>query len=230
MSTDQTNPLDNEQVREPTELEILKDRARRMGITFSNNIGLEALRQKIADKQEGKPEAPPVTPTDLAAQLSALSQNQEQNQQTNQAQPPVNPLGNDLPPVEKPVKQLTLAQQLRLDALKLVRIRIQCLDPKKKDLRGEFFTVANEYIGAVKKFVPYGDEISEDGYHVPHCIYELLKNKKFLNIRTTKDRKTGTPKVEQSMVPEFAIEVLPQLTREELNKLAAAQAAAGSLN
>ena len=39
----------NPEVREPTEMEVLKDRARKLGVTFSNNIGLDALRQRVAD-------------------------------------------------------------------------------------------------------------------------------------------------------------------------------------
>lgn len=259
--TDATNPLSAEDMdaRMPTELEVLKDRARKMGITFSNNIGLEALRQKVADKQEGKAETPEApapaaslfslapTPTSipaptaqiepegtkeetieaLQAKLSALTGSagpgviaQTMNPQA------VNPLA-DAP--EAPVRKRTLQQMMREEQTKLIRIRIQNLDPKKKDLHGEIITVANEYLGTIKKFVPYG-EVTDEGYHVPYCIYEFLKSKRFLNIRTTRDRVTKQVKVEHNMALEYSIEVLPQLTRDELNRLAASQAAAGSLN
>jgi len=113
--------------------------------------------------------------------------------------------------------------------MKLVRLRIQNLDPKKKDLPGEIFTVANEYLGTVKKFVPYG-EVTEEGYHVPYCIYRMMDARKFLNIRTVKDRRTGIERVESTWAKEFALEVLPQLTAKELAELANAQKAAGSFN
>ena len=121
-----------------------------------------------------------------------------------------------------------MREHLKQQSLKLVRIRISCLDPKKKDLPGEIFTVANEYIGTVRKFVPYGDA-TDDGYHVPHCLYEMLNNSQFLSIRTVKDKK-GNSRIETSYVRQFAIEVLPPLTPEELRELATAQQAAGSID
>lgn len=125
-------------------------------------------------------------------------------------------------------RNINLREHLKQQSMKLVRIRISCLDPKKKDLLGEIFTVANEYIGTVRKFVPYGDA-TDDGYHVPHCLYEMLNNSQFLSIRTFRDKK-GNPRIETSYVRQFAIEVLPPLTPEELRELATAQQAAGSID
>lgn len=200
MSNDQT--LVEEQIEElkVDELTMLKQRARMMGIEFSNNISLDTLKKRIADKMEGTTE-----------EVKSVS---------------INPLIGE---TEKPVRTMTLQQHLRNTQMKLVRLRITNMDPKKKDLHGEIVTVANEYLGTVKKFVPFG-EVTDDGYHVPYCIYKSLDARKFLNIRTTKDRRTGQIKVESNWAKEFALEVLPQLTREELNRLATAQAAAGSLN
>lgn len=184
----------------PDELTVLKQRAKLMNISFSNNISLEKLRQKIADAQDGK-EAEP-----------------------EQEEAGVNPLEDkNKAPVKETEAQMR--QRIRLEQTRLIRVRIQNLDPKKKDLPGEIITVANEYMGTIKKFVPFG-EATDNGYHIPYCIYEFLKNRKFLNIRVTNKGK----KIEQSWVREFAIEELPQLTQEELDKLAAAQSAAGSTN
>lgn len=105
--------------------------------------------------------------------------------------------------------------------MKLVRCQITNLDPKKKDIPGEIITVANQYIGTVRKYIPFG-EATIEGYHIPYCIYEFLKNRKFLSIKTRKGS-NGQLVVETSWAPEFAITVLPQLTKEELKKLAAAQ-------
>ncbi len=184
----------------PDELTVLKQRAKLMNISFSNNISLEKLRQKIADAQDGK-EAEP-----------------------EQEEAGVNPFEDkNKAPVKETEAQMR--QRIRLEQTRLIRVRIQNLDPKKKDLPGEIITVANEYMGTIKKFVPFG-EATDNGYHIPYCIYEFLKNRKFLNIRVTNKGK----KIEQSWVREFAIEELPQLTQEELDKLAAAQSAAGSTN
>ena len=109
----------------------------------------------------------------------------------------------------------------------LIRCRIANLNPSKRDLRGEIFTVANKYVGTVRKFIPYG-EATDNGYHIPNIIYEQLKTRKFLQVNTRNDRSAGNQiVVDQRWVPEFSIAVLPQLTPEDLAKLAASQAAAG---
>lgn len=199
--------VENTQSPEETvdELAMLKQRAKIMGITFSNNIGLEALRQKIEAKMSGDADPDDATP----------------------AAPLVDP---SAPVARTNGKTPTIRQYLMANEMKLVRLRIANLDPKKKDMPGDFFTVANEHLGTVTKYVPFG-EATDDGYHVPHCIYKMLKAKKFLNIRTYTDKSNGNAiKVEQRWANEFALEVLPPLTQEELAKLAAAQAAAAGNN
>lgn len=208
---DQTQDQDQQDIgqSQEDELTILKQRARMMGVEFSNNIGLETLKQRIQDKMDGNAGVP----------------------ETVEAQPSAPPLVDpSLASASKPVKVRTLRQMLIEEQMKLVRIRIQNLDPKKKDLPGEIITVANEYLGTVRKYVPYG-EVTDGGWHVPYCIYELLRARKFLNLRTYTDRRNGgNIKVEQGWAQEFSIEVLPPLTGEELKKLAATQAAAGAVN
>ena len=51
MSTEDLNQEQSDDLQMPSELDLLKQRATLMGITFSNNIGEETLRQRIADKQ-----------------------------------------------------------------------------------------------------------------------------------------------------------------------------------
>lgn len=183
----------------PSELEVLKQRATLMNIKFSNNISVEKLREKIE-----------------AAQAKDEPEVEEAG---------VNPLGAKQ---EAGVKKMTLGQKIRAEQTRLIRVRIQNLDPKKKDLPGEIITVANEYMGTVRKFVPFG-EVTDNGYHIPYCIYEFLKERKFINI-TTRKGKNGLPDIRATEAREFSIEVLPPLTEAELSQLAQAQIAAGSLN
>ena len=176
------------------ELDVLKQRARMMGVEFSNNIGVETLRERIRAKAE---------------------------EQSNATAAPAPALGFE----PKPAKPLTLRQYLQREQMKLIRVRITNLDPKKKNLFGEVFTVANEFLGTVRKYIPYG-EVSDDGYHVPYCIYRELESRRFLDIRTFKERENGNKiRVEQRWAKEFAIEVLPHLTPTELKQLAVAQMA-----
>jgi hypothetical protein len=129
--------------------------------------------------------------------------------------------------IDKGDRPLTLRERLFKDNMKLIRVRITNLDPKKKDLPGEIITVANRYIGTVKKFVPYG-EVTDGGYHIPYVIFKMLKKRKFLNIRSRKGA-NGQDITETNYVNEFAIEELPMLTQAELTRLAQAQIAAGSV-
>lgn len=130
----------------------------------------------------------------------------------------------------EPVKEQTLGQlraEANLEEMKLIRVRIANMNPAKADLNGEIFTVANKIIGTVRKFVPYG-EATDNGYHIPNVIYKQLLARKFQQVRVIQG-KGGHTSVESKWVPEFSLEVLPQLTQEELNKLASQQAAATGL-
>ena len=203
------------------ELEVLKQRARMMGVEFSNNIGVDTLRERIRAKAEEQSKAESTAPQVAAPSLFDPSTPPIQQTPT-QAAPGSSSLGSVS---EKPVKPITLRQYLQREQMKLVRVRITNLDPKKKNLPGEVFTVANEYLGTVRKYIPYG-EVSDEGYHVPYCIYRELESRRFLDIRTYKDRANGNKiRVEQRWAKEFAIEVMPHLSQIELRQLAVAQMA-----
>ena len=118
--------------------------------------------------------------------------------------------------------------RVRNDALKLIRCQIVNLNPNKKAWEGEIITVWNKYTGTVRKFVPFGEKTVE-GYHVPQIIYNVLKERKYLSISTYRDPITGELTVKTQWVPEFSLTVLPQLTKEQLAELAAAQKASGSI-
>lgn len=197
------NPNADEQAVD--ELTLLKERAKVMGIPFSNNISLETLRKRVADKMEGKDEAP---------EVNALTGDPEIAQAM--AAKPLNQKANAVA-----LRKLLYAKHMRL-----VRVRVTNMDPKKKDLPGEIWTVANEYLGTVRKFVPYGEQ-TDDGFHIPYCLYRLLDSKRFLHIRDVKDRTTGIVRQDKVWAKEFSLDVLPTLTQGELDRLAAAQAAAG---
>lgn len=193
----------------PDELTMLKQRATLMGIKFSNNIGVESLKARIQE------------------QLNGEAKDQESNEEVQDEDAPV----VETSPIPEPTKKETQAEfraRLRKDAKKLVRIRITCLDPKKANLPGEILTVANEYIGTVRRYVPYGEK-TDNGWHVEQVLYDFLKGRKFLQIKQIKGQ-NGKPDTQTwEWVREFAIEVLDPLTPAELAKLRATQAAAGGI-
>ena len=194
----------------PTELDLLKRRAQLMGITFSNNIGLDALKEKVSAAQN--PEK--VVTTTISKDEITI----------NDGSNTVNPLAGVNKATEKP---MSLRQYLIQEKMKLIRVRITNLDPKKKDLPGEIITVANEYLGTVRKYVPFG-EVTDNGYHIPKCMYDVLKDRTFVSIKTRKGTK-GEQIVEHQNAREFSLEILPPLTVDELAKLAASQSAAGGV-
>ena len=150
----------------------------------------------------------------LRAKLAeAQSQSDPKVEESSSATPSPTPLPSRASTLEKAKK----------DALKLIRVSIQNVNPAKADLHGEIFTFANEVIGKVSKYVPY-DEAGR-AYHIPNCIYKMLKSKKFLNVKSYTDKNTGRIIIDKSWVDEFALEELPPLTPQELKELALKQKA-----
>lgn len=138
-------------------------------------------------------------------------------------------LGNDEESVEEaPTKKAKPSSRQKAieEQTKLIRVRITCMNPNKREVPGGIFAVGNKYIGTVRKYIPYNT--TEDGYHVPNCLLELLKRKKFTQRIKVKDRSVlGGERIETRTVNEFAIEVLPPLTEAEIKELAEEQRATG---
>lgn len=223
-----TEPAEKtEEERNAEELEVLKARADMMGIGYSNNIGVETLRKKISDKLNG--EAASNGADDAEQTQEEVDELIQDNLKAQVRVDPTDPKAGDqtvrsaLAPKFKDKRQ-----EMHDEYMRLIRCRITNMDPKKKDLQGEIFTVANEMLGTVKKFIPYG-EFSDNGYHIPYWLFLEISDRRFLNIRTSKDKASGQIKVQTGWAKEFAIEVLPPLTQEELDNLATAQLAAGSV-
>ena len=196
-----------------TELDLLKIQAAQLGISYQGNVGVETLKARIkaklestegaegADESEGEGEEQPTSPEATTASVTKKLTRAEQEQKFRDDQ--------------------------ARDELKLIRVRIACLNPAKANLRGEIITVANKYVGTVRKFIPFGED-ADAGYHVPAILLRELKNRKFNSVKTSKGDK-GQMVVQQRLVPEFAIEELEPLTQEELDKLAAVQMASQGL-
>lgn len=182
--------------QEREERKALRAQLLKLGINSSPNASVHTLRAKLAEAQ---------SQTDPKEDSVAVS--------------PATPSPTPSPSQTK----ADSLEKAKKDALRLIRVRIQNVNPAKADLHGEIFTFANEVIGKVSKYIPY-DEAGES-YHVPNCIYKMLKSKKFLNVKTYTDKATGKIQINQSWVDEFALEELPPLTPKELHDLALKQKA-----
>ena len=197
MSDDNLN-LDTEQEQDEaallaaTELENLKSRAEKLGVKFHPSISAEKLREKIKAAQ-----------TEGEGGVGAQSEVKSATG-TNE--------------------ESLAAKKLRMkrEALKLVRVRITCMNPAKKEWEGEIITVANNAVGTVKRYVPFN---TEDGWHVEHILLEQLRERQCQIFVTEKDSR-GNKVRKGKLIREFAIEVLDPLTEEELAELAQRQAMA----
>ena len=190
----------------PDEKSLLLARARLMGLKVSNNISVEKLKAKIEEHMKAE-----------QAMIDGVQNSDEDDE------PAPTEMAKQAAP-KGPETHQQIRDRLVREKMKLVRLRITNLDPKKKGIPGEIVTVGNKYIGTVRKYIPFG-EATENGYHVPYCIYMMLKNRKFMHIRVIKAKNGKGERVETSYIPEFSLEVLPQLTEKELKDLARMQAA-----
>ena len=115
-----------------------------------------------------------------------------------------------------------MLQRMRDEQLALIRIRLTCMNPNKAEWQGELFTVGNSLVGPLTKFVPFS---ADDGWHVPRILYEFLLDRQ-CQVFVTGKTKNGVSIRQGKLIKEFAIEVLPPLTKTELHELAQRQAMA----
>lgn len=128
-------------------------------------------------------------------------------------------------PEEVPVvpAQKKTPKEIRQTATKLVRVRVTCMNPAKRDWDGEIFMVGNRHTGTLRKYVPYGVD-----WHVPQMILDMIKARQCQVFQSVKRRTAGgdISSREGKLVKEFAVEILPPLTEKELAELAQRQAMA----
>jgi len=181
-----------------SELDSLKAKANKMGVKFHPSISVDKLREKVVAAINGEPEAPEVPDAPAA------------------------------PAEDAPVVESVNARKLRKrrEASELVRIRVTCMNPNKRDWDGEIFTAANASVGTFKKYVPFN---ADEGWHVPRIIYNMLIQR-MCQVFVTKKGPRGVSTKEGKMIREFNVEVLPALTEDEIHDLAQRQAMAKAID
>jgi hypothetical protein len=194
-------PINTEPLVE-SELDALKARADQMGIKYHPSIGVDALKAKITEKM-GELDTDPLAGDD---------------------EDPVADPEPKLAIVPTKPTVLTQAQKnvrLKKECAALVRVRIACMNPNKREWEGEIFTTGNQIVGTFKKYVPY-----DETFHIPQIILTMIEQRKCQVFHTVTDKRTGNKRRVGKLVPEFAIEKLPSLTAVELKDLAQRQAMA----
>lgn len=116
------------------------------------------------------------------------------------------------------------AARLRKDANQLVRIRVTCMDPAKKEWLGAMYSVSNSLVGTIKKYVPFNND---EGWHVPQMMLNHLRERT-CQIFVSKTNPDGSKSRTGKIIKELAIEVMPALTAVELQELAQRQAMANN--
>lgn len=171
---------------EVDELTLLKSRAETLGIGFHPNIGVDKLKERINETLKQIPKTAVTT----------------------QIKPPAN---------TEPVVESAAQRRARLvkEANLLVRCRITCMNPNKREWEGEIYTVSNSVVGSHKKYIPFN---ASDGYHVPNIIFQHLRERECQVFVTKRDRKGAKVRVGK-MIKEFAIEILEPLTMQELDQI-----------
>lgn len=131
--------------------------------------------------------------------------------------------GNDKGAGEEPAQKETAGSkkvsQTRT-ANELVRVRITCMDPSKREYDGDIFCAGNRFVGTFKKYVPFDTE-----WHVPRIILNMIKRKK-CQVFVSKRDSRGRPKRESKLIKAYNVEILDPLTKDEIKELAQRQAMA----
>lgn len=217
MSLDELQNLSEAPLESPdtrSELEVLQEKATALGIQFRSNTGVEKLREKInavlndevvGDEEEDEAtEATSSIPKPSAEAGAAALKAAE---------------------APRPKTEGELRRDRRLAAHRLIRCRITCHNPNKNDWDAEYFSIGNDEIGTIRRLVPY-----EVDWHVPEALLNFIKSKQYQHFYTvTEQTPMGPQKVRRSKsVREFSVEILPQLSEDELESLRKQQAVNGS--
>ena len=110
--------------------------------------------------------------------------------------------------------------------LHLKRIIVTPNDPELSGHSGLVFTVLVSGVNngkAIKKYVPFNNE---EGWHVPNIIVNQIANAEMQKFKSVKTH-NGETVLQPYQAKKCNVQVLPDLTQKEIDKLAASQAARG---
>lgn len=179
---------------EKNERELLKERAKKLGLTFVENIPTEKLKDLIDTALNDEPKMD------------------------------TTPSGSEMTAPSKPETRGQMKARLAKEAGKLIRVRVTCMDPNRKEWEGELISVGNSVVGSFRKYIPFNTE-----WHIPNIILNHLKEAKCQVFFTTKGPR-GDKIRKGKQVRAYSIDILDPLTDKELEDLAKQQAMAGTID
>lgn len=178
-----------------TDLDILKNLARDMGIPFHPSIGYAALKAKIAEATDASD-----------AEAAAADHNPA------------------LEEVVVPARAKRTPAEIKEDALRLVRVRISCMNPAKKEYEADVFCTGNKHTGTMKHVVPFNVP-----WHVPNMILKMIQQRQcqvFVPKKVRLESGLTVSTRQGKLIKEYAVEILPELSPAELKDLSQRQAMA----
>jgi hypothetical protein len=180
------------------ELKSLKLQADTLGIKYSNNIGVDSLREKVLAKREET--SPKEAVTSVVNKQSELTR-------------------------KSALRKDMRAEELKLVRCRITCLNPskQNIPGEIVTVANKLLGKVSRFV----PFNSFSDsgELNEQGTHIEHCLYVSLKNRKYHKVVT--EKKNGQIRIKgQYQTPEFNIEVLEPLTPAQLKKLAEHQAAA----
>jgi len=107
----------------------------------------------------------------------------------------------------------------------LLRVRITCLDPHKKNWPGELISVGSAKLGTFKRYVPFD---TEEPWHIPKIIYDVLMER-MCSVPVKKKDDRGHKTTTYKQIKAYSITIEDPMTRPEIDELARQQALAGGL-
>lgn len=189
------------------ELKTLKERADLVGLTYHHKVGAKKLKLQLEAHMKGE----------------TLEAAEEAKAQAKAAKKAAKAAAKANAPIPETPNQRAL--RLRKDAGRLVRIRVSCMNPNKKDYDGEIYAVSNSVVGTFKKFVPFNND---NGWHVPQIILNHMLEKECQVFHTVKAA-NGQKVRKGKLIKELNVQIMDPLTIQELEDLQHQQAMAGNL-
>jgi hypothetical protein len=188
-----------------SDLQTLRAKADKLGVKYHHRAGPAKIQQAIDDFLSGT--------TDKTEPEPEYVQVVEANERKKE--------GVAIIPMTAEEYRKWEAGERRKMAGALVRVRVQCMNPMKKEWPGEILSVGSPKVGTFKKYIPFNNE----PYHVPKIILDMMKERQ-CSVFYNAPGPHGQQIRKSRLINEFAIEELPPLTQEEIKQLATKQAMA----
>ena len=176
-------------------IETLRAELDGLGVSYTNRMKEATLKKLLIEHQGYDPEAEEESPV-LAQEEKASTKKQ----------------------ATSPAKTKSIGE-MRKEATKLVRVIVRPNDPNKAEYSGDYFSIGNEVLGFITKFVPYNNE---EGWHVPRILVDQIKAQQ-VQLWRTKKLSNGMDSKEGYLTNAYNVTELPPLTKSELEELARRQ-------